>query len=203
MLQKLIVAVAILLCSFSAKADLVLNGGFQQQVGTNPWTSTAYGISWGDGNFGAAFSYFPGTWSQTISTVPDASYTFAFLLMHDSPGGTQNIAPYYPATQVLQASWNGNVIFTAPTGNFATGTSYESSPSSNGYTWANYEFTVQATGTSTLIAFSGQDTGGYYFLDNVSVNQLSPVPEPESCATLLAGLALLGWVGRRRKQKAA
>ena len=29
------------------------------------------------------------------------------------------------------------------------------------------------------------------------------VPEPESYAMMLAGLALLGWVGRRRQQKTA
>ncbi|HEX3169847.1 MAG TPA: PEP-CTERM sorting domain-containing protein, partial [Burkholderiales bacterium] len=29
------------------------------------------------------------------------------------------------------------------------------------------------------------------------------VPEPESYAMMLAGLALLGWVGRRRKLKTA
>lgn len=31
----------------------------------------------------------------------------------------------------------------------------------------------------------------------------APVPEPENYAMMLAGLGLLGWVGRRRKQQAA
>jgi len=31
---------------------------------------------------------------------------------------------------------------------------------------------------------------------------VASVPEPETYAMLLAGLVLVGWVGRRRKQKA-
>ena len=189
--QRTMVAAATLLCSVSAQANLVVNGNFQTSGG---WTESAYGIGWGDSQFAAGFSYFPGTWSQTISTVPDNWYTFSFLLMHDSPGGTQNIAPYYPATQILHVSWNGSVILSAPEWNFATGTSYAPSPpSTNGYTWSSFEFTVQATGASTAFAFSGQDTGGFYFLDNVSVNPLplltaAPVPEPSSLYLLSGGL---------------
>jgi hypothetical protein len=208
-MKKLIILSAMvvaLLFSQTAKADLVVNGGFQ--VPDNMWygwTEDCYGVGWGTGNFGAAFSYFPGTLSQAISTVPGTLYTFAFLLLHDSRGGTQSIPPYYPPTQSFQASWNGSTIFTAPTGNFddSATTYYESSPSwwfgTPVYTWESFEFTVQATGAFTPIAFSGQDTGGYYFLDNVSVNQFSSVPEPMTL--ILLGAGLLGVVGVRRKFK--
>ena len=42
--------------------------------------------------------------------------------------------------------------------------------------------------------------GGPELFDNLSFN---PVPEAEAYAMLLAGLGLLGWVGRRKKLKAA
>jgi hypothetical protein len=187
---------ALLFCQ-TADAELVINGDFQHNI--PGWTNTAYGVSWGDGNFAAGFSYFPGVLSQTIPTVPDASYTFSFLVVHDSPGGTQNIAPYYPATQYLQASWDGNVIFNAPTWNFAAGNHYPSSPSID-YGWERYEFVVTATGASTIIEFSGQDTGGFYFLDNVSVSQVAtPTPVPATLLLLASGLA--GLAGFRRRLK--
>ncbi len=40
-------------------------------------------------------------------------------------------------------------------------------------------------------------------MDNYSVTSLDAVPEPETYAMLLAGLGLLGWVARRRKQNLA
>ena len=59
-------------------------------------------------------------------------------------------------------------------------------------------------GVADAWSFSGL-TG--YYNDNpgsyaVSVN-LNPVPEPEAYAMLLAGLGLLGYAARRRKQNAA
>lgn len=38
-------------------------------------------------------------------------------------------------------------------------------------------------------------------LDNVAITAVSPVPEPESYAMLVAGLGVLGFVSRRRQQR--
>lgn len=38
-------------------------------------------------------------------------------------------------------------------------------------------------------------------LDNVSVTAVTPVPEPESYAMLVAGLGVLGFISRRRQQR--
>ena len=45
-------------------------------------------------------------------------------------------------------------------------------------------------------------TGQHWALDNLTYNA-APIPEPETYAMLLAGLGLLGFVARRRKQQAA
>ena len=44
--------------------------------------------------------------------------------------------------------------------------------------------------------------GDYGVLDNVSVGQLPPIPEPDTSALTLSGLALLGFVVRRRRVNA-
>ena len=51
---------------------------------------------------------------------------------------------------------------------------------------------------------TGGDWGPIFMADNMSVTAVpAPIPEPETYTMLLTGLGLLGWVGRRRKQKAA
>jgi hypothetical protein len=165
------------------------------------WVQNCYGTGWGNGNFSAAFSYFPGTLSQTFSTTAGASYEISFLLMHDSSGGTQDIAPYYPATQNLQVFWNGSLLWTAPTNNFALvpEASRYSSATIASVDWGIYTLTVLATGASSTISFAGQDTGGHYYLDNVSVNPLSSVPIPGPL--WLLGSGLVGLAGLRRFRK--
>lgn len=48
--------------------------------------------------------------------------------------------------------------------------------------------------------------GNDFAIDDISLSIKSTVPavpEPETYAMLVAGLGLLGWVGRRRKQQIA
>jgi hypothetical protein len=58
------------------------------------------------------------------------------------------------------------------------------------------------TGFSNLRSVELGSLGrGYVAVDNIMV--AAPVPEPETYAMMLAGLGLLGFAARRRKQKAA
>lgn len=57
---------------------------------------------------------------------------------------------------------------------------------------------IQFSGTYTDISFTTPNYENYY---GATVGTV-PVPEPETYAMLLAGLGLLGFVGRRRKQQA-
>lgn len=69
--------------------------------------------------------------------------------------------------------------------------------SGDGFSTRTISFTPSTTGTYSLIFqnLGGDNVGA--LLDNVSV-----VPEPETYAMLLAGLGLLGFMARRRKENA-
>ena len=76
---------------------------------------------------------------------------------------------------------------------------------------------INGMGTeSTLLTLSGSTNYKLFFgsvgaglpgmtagmkLDNISVMAVTPVPEPESYAMLVAGLGVLGFMGRRRQQR--
>jgi len=72
-----------------------------------------------------------------------------------------------------------------------------------------YDFIYSGGGnpTNTLVGFEGTFGGGnQYFEDivitltNVKQSPLSAIPEPETYAMMLAGLALVGTIARRRKR---
>ena len=58
------------------------------------------------------------------------------------------------------------------------------------------------TGNSHTVQFI-QSPGTWTFVSEISFDGVAAVPEPETYAMLLAGLGLLGFAARRRKQQAA
>lgn len=72
--------------------------------------------------------------------------------------------------------------------------------------WHHYSYTFTTSGPIHLMLedFSGSDpVAGNAYFDNIlltDANGVSAVPEPETYAMLLAGLGLLGFTARRRKQ---
>jgi hypothetical protein len=91
------------------------------------------------------------------------------------------------------ANWSGYSFFDNP--DFST-TNFRS-----------YTASGLTVGTGYMVAVYGggslpPDSHGTYSL-TLSIDQTAPVPEPETYAMMLAGLGLLGFVARRRKQKLA
>lgn len=74
----------------------------------------------------------------------------------------------------------------------------------NSYKTVGNDFThFSLTGYGNVVSFTlaGSVSWAFIALDNLEV--AAPVPEPETYAMLLAGLGLLGFIARRRKQEAA
>jgi hypothetical protein len=162
----------------SAKANLIVNGGFETgdftgwtQTGNTSFTfvngeprpgSSGNNAAWfGAGSLGGIL--------QSFATTAGATYHFDFWLKnHGSPSEAQ-------------VFWNGLEVLT------------RIDPGDFDYT--HYQFTETATGASTEIKFLFENTPSWYRLDDVNV---SGVPDAGSTFSLLS-LASLGVAALRRK----
>jgi len=74
--------------------------------------------------------------------------------------------------------------------------------------FSNEDNSIHTTsGTAITGFYSGQTTNNFdqpgAKLGNTGQTMVPSIPEPETYAMMLAGLGLMGFVARRRKQKAA
>ncbi|WP_374359991.1 FxDxF family PEP-CTERM protein [Pseudoduganella danionis] len=207
------VATALIGANAHAAGNLIIDGGFD--IGASygdynyannfhgsmtgqgsPWTFTdASGVvnhagAWGGAASSATMAFIQNyngfsantpTVSQSFSSSA-SSYTVSFDLAQ-RPGNQESV----------QVTLDGQVL----SGGLLT-------PNSNGIN--SYSYTVSGlSGTSHTLQFKGINNSGAYdsslFLDNVNVT--AAVPEPETYAMMVAGLAMVGAIARRRKAKQA
>ncbi len=159
---------------------------------TNPGVATAFSYS---GNVEVIVS---GTGYSAGSAINDAFYGV--------PSGVSYNAQYYQ----LNLGWTGAdlVPFVGEARNannfitFIEGVGAVAPTATPAYSPDHvYRFVVQVPLASGPLQFGVSDgnfgdNGGEY---RIQVFQLQPVPEPETYAMMLAGLAALGRVGRRRR----
>ncbi len=183
-LTGLAIMLALVLGSTGARADLIVNGGFETgdfsgwtltgNTGFTGVTGSPYAHS---GNYGAYLGPVGslGYLSQDIATDPGCDYDLSFWLRND--GGTPN---------AFQALIDNGVAYA-----FVNRDAFD---------WVNISLLFTATGSTTNIAFGYQQNPAYFGLDDISVVMSDTcVPEPASLTLLgLGGLALA--VRRLRKR---
>jgi len=202
------------LLSTVAGANLLVNGSFEDGNFVNPgnatmslpvgsaaisgWTTVGDTLAWiGTGNpwgltanDGARFldltdlapgAPFGGV-VQAVATSPGASYLLSFDL---------GSSTFWGRPDAITASAAGtSATFTSPT----TGTNND---------WQRVSMAFTATSTTTNLQLLGSAAFNYIGLDNVSLDLVStaPIPEPETWALMLGGVAALGAWTRRRAQR--
>jgi hypothetical protein len=181
----------------ASAARLVVNGSFEANVHGNGswnncadltgWAGGAYGIELCDNVAGAAYdgaNYVEldtcanSSMSQTVGTTLGTPYgvSFAYSRREGVSAGSNGIAVF----------WNGasQGVFTGNGG--------------SGNVWAIESLTVPGAASSSWLSLLAVGNGGS--LGAVSLT--APVPEPETCALMLAGRGAVGFVAQRRRTPA-
>jgi hypothetical protein len=165
--------------SFPGAGTATLSGT-GQVVSTSPGTTNGFGRYATDGNqFWEATSSFSITFS-----APVAAFGFMGVDIGDF-NGQVTVTTAGGLNQVFNV---GNTI-----GGAGGGVLF----------WGVIDNATTFTSVSFGNTNSGTDFFGFDQMTIGSLQQVTPVPEPETYAMLLAGLGLLGFVARRRKQKLA
>ena len=166
--------------SAASAATIPLTGPQNVNLGTNPTGANDYAVTTNKGSFDDFFNF-------VISGAPTNSGSTAEL---------QNILSGFNITGGMLSLYQdvgpagkdgGDILLGTDTFEFTTGGAQLDKMLANG----NYFYEVSGTGVGTQ--------GGRYDFVAASL----PVPEPETYALMLAGLGVIGFIGRRRLNKFA
>ena len=200
-IKKTLVCAAIAASAFAAQAqNLVVDGSFEAtSVTGGKWITVGSTLGWtGDPNIeirnAAAGNAQQGFNFVELDTGGNSSMYQDVI----ASAGLYQLSFWYSPRQSVAAGSNG-LSFTF--GNLSNNVLANVAGSGSGNVWQQYTSNVLLTG-NTRLTFSAIGKSDSYggSLDNVSV---TAVPEPETYAMMLAGLALMGTIARRRKNKAA
>ncbi|WP_395026237.1 IPTL-CTERM sorting domain-containing protein [Comamonas odontotermitis] len=176
-LSFLIVVLGMLCLEQASAQDVVANGGFEQQ--TSAWDFSTAVPSWVgvDGTSPrsgtlAAYSGCPqncmtaerAAFSQTVSTIPGATYTlkFWYQVENDAQGGSTG------ATNEIQVLFGGGPLTSGGAGTCSGNCVFQLKPDPVGYTLATV--TVRATSTTSVLSFLLMSSNAFIDIDDVSLN---------------------------------
>lgn len=204
-IRKSLVCVAIAAGAFSAQAqNIAVNGSFEQVSATNSQNPGSWGIynsiiGWnGTPNIEVRDSVAGNAQQGSNYVELDTTNNSGMFQTIAAGSGWYELSFWYSARASVASGSNGlGFTFGSLSGQVLANTA--GVPSGN--VWQQYTGLVLLNGPTSLMFYAtgkSDSLGGS--LDNVSV---TAVPEPESYAMMLAGLALMGTIARRRKIKAA
>jgi PEP-CTERM motif len=170
--------------------------GFSSEYTSSSWAASqalgapdtfAYGdivTAWAPGPINGSFEYITlgfGTAVYATGATVRETYGNGFVYQIDA----------LDSSNVLHTVWTG------------TDNSLPGSPVDASFSWAQTSFLVQGL---KIYTDTNHDLNAWEEIDSVTLSgslTVSAVPEPETYAMMLAGLGLLGFAARRRKQKQA
>jgi len=185
-MKQAALAIALVGAFTSAQAATIsLSGGdFPYSLGSDPTDANAYSVTHAVGSFSDIFTFDLTTASDTITSAVS-------LLL---PGLHSGASSY--------AINNGTLsLFSDPGHDGAAGTNVQLASTTFGSSNGVLEVDSVAAG-SYFWAVSGDAVGTKGGVYQYAANT-APVPEPETYAMMLAGLGMIGFIGRRRLTKGA
>ncbi|MBU0622542.1 MAG: PEP-CTERM sorting domain-containing protein [Gammaproteobacteria bacterium] len=165
----------------------------------NSITNGYGGLQWD--NFGViSGTSMPGSGYDT-GTVSGTNTAFN---MYGEPASFSSATAFTLNDAFFTGAWNNglqiHVVATGGSNTYTTDFTVDTyGPTNIFFNWANLNSV--SFFTSGGVQNSDLDGAGLHFaMDNLRINEvISPVPEPESYALMLAGLGLIGFMARRRE----
>lgn len=186
-MTKTLLAVTLIAAFSSAQAATVsLTGGdFPFDLGVNPTDENIYSVTHDKESFLDVFTFSLSSASDTISSA---------------------VSLLFPGLGMAGSSYeinNGTLsLFSDPDGDGAAGTNVQLATASFGDSTGVLTLNNAAAG-SYYWAVAGDAVGSNGGVYLYAANTAAVVPEPETYAMMLAGLGLIGFIGRRRLAKGA
>ncbi len=204
-LGKIFAAAGIALLAYGAQAaDLVTNGSFESNAQANgTWGVYSNLIGWTGSNGIELRNNIAGAAQNGSNYVELDVHGNSSMYQNILGTGLVNLSFFYAARPNTGAT-NGLGFLFGTIGNNTLLAGVANATSTHNwikYTLNNFQLNVSGVTRLEFFANGTSDSLGGS-LDNVSVTAVSPVPEAETYAMLLAGLGVLGVASRRRRNKA-
>ena len=187
-LIKYSLVAAALACVFSSAQAAPINlteSNFAYDLGANPTDENSYFLSHDTGSFSDVYTF-------SLTELSDLIASTVSLYL---PGLNGGAASYETINQSI-------ALFSDPEGDGVSGSNTQIG-STVLYGKENGILSASNLGAGNYyLAIAGNAVGTQGGLYQFAVNT-APIPEPESYALILAGLGLLGFVGKRRMQSPA
>jgi hypothetical protein len=182
MLAALLAGVAWIGGASHARADLIVNGGFESGDFAPGWSVTGnttdqvFGVDASMPHTGTYGAFFGQVGSeaflmQTVTTVPGLEYILDFYVMNEDGSSPNEFSATFGSSTLLDES------------NLPT------------FGYQEYTFRILATAVATVVTFGFRNDNSFFDFDDVS---LRAVPEPRSLLCLAIGAVLVARYGWRR-----
>ncbi len=198
--MRRIALAALLATPLMASANLVTNGSFEANAqGSNSWNIYSNLSGWTGGRAGielrnnVAGAAFDGNNYVELDTTQNSEM---WQTIDTSLGQNYDLSFAYSPREGVSSASNGIEVFW---NGLSLGV-FTGSGAPNGNTWSVQNLSVTGAASSSLLMFQAVGTSDSYGGSLDAVSLTAAVPEPETYALMLAGLAAVGFVARRRRE---